>query len=124
MLLGESGSGKSDLALRLIDRGAQLVSDDQVRLYRRDNAAFASSPDTIKGLLELRGIGIIKLPYKEDMPLSLVVRLTGRQDIERLPEQEFYDCLGIRIPLIRLYPFDISSPIKIEMMLSEVAQEN
>lgn len=117
LLLGESGSGKSDLALRLIDRGGTLVADDQVMLRVLENQLVASSPPRIAGLLEARGAGILRVPYRDNVALSLAVELRDRQDIQRLPEPEWYECLGIHLPLVRLHAFDLSTPVKIEWLL-------
>jgi serine kinase of HPr protein (carbohydrate metabolism regulator) len=117
LLLGKSGAGKSDLALRLIDRGASLVSDDQVCLQKKGNMIIANAPAAIKGLLEIRGIGILKFSRKSNIALQFVVELVERKNVERLPEPEFYQCLGIEIPKIKLYAFDASAAIKIETAL-------
>lgn len=117
LLLGESGSGKSDLALRLIDRGASLVSDDQVVLHKKNNTIVASPPANIKGLLEVRGVGIVKLANRSSAVVRMAVELTEKADVERFPEPEFYDCMGLRIPKLCLYPFEATSAIKVEMAL-------
>jgi len=90
-------------------------------LLRKNKAIVASAPNTIKGLLEVRGIGILKFPNKSNVVLRLAVELVERQLVERLPESQFYNALGTKIPLLRLYPFDISSAIKIEMALKELS---
>lgn len=117
LLLGDSGSGKSDLAIRLTDRGATLVSDDRVELTLIDNQIIANPAANIEGLIELYGIGIIKVATIKNIPLKLVVRLVANQGIERMPEVEYYDCLGIKIREIKLNAFDISTPIKIELII-------
>jgi HPr kinase/phosphorylase len=83
LLLGPSGTGKSDLALRLIDEGATLVADDRTILFLRRGMLQARAPTTIKGLLEIRGLGIVKLPACASVAIALVVRL-GREGA-RLP---------------------------------------
>ena len=88
LLLGKSGAGKSDLALRLIDEGARLVSDDRTVLYSKAGALHARAPDSIRGLIEIRGLGIVKFPVRADVKIALVVCL-GRED-ERLPVHRFY----------------------------------
>ena len=123
LLIGEPGSGKSDLALRLIDRGAMLVSDDQVVLTRKGGVLIASAPLSIAGLLEIRGLGIFHMQHQDDVPLSMAVRLTEKGLIERLPEPEFYECMGIGIPQVRLAPFEASSPVKIEMVMAAAQQK-
>jgi serine kinase of HPr protein (carbohydrate metabolism regulator) len=88
LLLGKSGAGKSDLALRLIDRGAVLVADDRTILFARKGLLQARAPDSIRGLLEIRGLGIVTLKSRANVKVSLVVRL-GRED-ERLPVHRLY----------------------------------
>lgn len=118
LILGESGFGKSDMALCLIDRGADLVSDDRTDLTKDGESIIAKSPEKINGLIEVRGIGIFRLQAENSVAVSMVVQLEHRNSIERLPVPEFYECMGIKIPQIRLYPFDVSSYIKIEMSLA------
>ena len=118
LFTGESGAGKSDLALRLIDRGAALVADDQVEITRDGVSLVASAPESIKGLLEVRGLGIFILPVKDKVIISLVVSLEMPTHIERLPAPQQYLCNGIKIPLIHLTSFELSSPIKVEMALN------
>jgi HPr kinase/phosphorylase len=83
LLLGPSGAGKSDLALRLIDGGAQLVADDRTILFLDKGALHARAPASIRGLIEIRGVGIVKMPARAKVKLALVVRL-GKEG-ERLP---------------------------------------
>src|SRR5436190_12103023 len=83
LLLGKSGAGKSDLALRLIDAGARLVADDRTILFIARGALHARAPDSIKGLLEIRGLGIVTMPSRPFAKIALVVRL-GAEDA-RLP---------------------------------------
>src|ERR1044071_6207055 len=99
LITGPSGSGKSDLALRLLDRGFALVSDDQTLVRRDGERLIASAPSTIAGKLEVRGIGIIEMEAASDVPIALVVELTS--EIERLPEDNRkHAILGVSIPLI------------------------
>src|SRR3981189_3410655 len=79
LLLGASGTGKSDLALRLIDEGAKLVADDRTILFTAKGMLHARAPASIKGLLEIRGLGIVELPVRTRVKIALVVRL-GRED--------------------------------------------
>lgn len=117
LLFGESGSGKSDLALRLIDEGATLVGDDQIHIRKKDGALLASPPENIHGMIEAFGIGILHLPYGKDVPVALAVRLTARDEIERMPHAQFFDCLGLQVPLLSLHAFDVSASAKIRMYL-------
>ncbi|WP_242186483.1 HPr kinase/phosphatase C-terminal domain-containing protein [Sphingomonas sp. CARO-RG-8B-R24-01] len=115
LLLGPSGSGKSDLALRLIDRGAVLVSDDYTVLARGDDRLLATAPATISGKIEVRGLGIIAVERTSDVPVVLAVRLD--RPVERMPVPTTADYDGITIPEIAIDPFELSAPIKVELAL-------
>ena len=119
LLLGASGAGKSDLALRLIDAGAKLVADDQVIIQNSAGVLHAESPLPIHGKLEVRGLGIIEMEALQNMRLSLVVQLCAREDVERMPEAAFFDCLGVQLPLLSLHAFDSSTPAKIRLWLAQ-----
>ena len=116
LICGASGSGKSDLALRLIDRGFTLVSDDQTIVHKRGNRLLASAPATIHGKLEIRGIGIIPMPTKDDVPVALVVELTS--DIQRLPDESRERMVaGMPVPLITVDAMTASAPSKVALAL-------
>lgn len=122
LIEGPSGAGKSDLALRLIDRGATLVSDDYTLLVRRGKALVATPPPTIKGKIEIRGIGIVELTHVDAVPVALVVSL--ETEIERMPlDQPLRKIIGIELPLIALDPRPASAPIKVEMALRRVSEK-
>jgi RNase adaptor protein for sRNA GlmZ degradation len=121
LLRGAPGTGKSDLALRLIAQGAMLVADDQVRLERLGNRLLASPPDSIAGLIELRGIGIRRLPYEAPVPLALVIDLVMPEQVERLPDRATIEIDGVTLPLLALAPFDASAAIKAILALDEDA---
>ena len=115
LLRGPSGSGKSDLALRLIDRGARLVADDRVDLRVLGSALIATAPEPIAGRMEVRGIGIIDIPAVAETRLGLVVDLVAPQATERLPEPNACTFLGVRVPLIALAPFEASAAAKVRL---------
>src|SRR3546814_10452950 len=99
LIAGRSGAGKSDLALRLIDRGAVLVSDDYTVVRRVSGKLLAAAPRNIEGQMEVRGVGLVKVESVSDIPVSLAVDLD--RDVERLPEM--HDPLvvaGIKVPVI------------------------
>ncbi len=119
LLRGRPGSGKSDLALRLIDRGALLVADDRVDISRRAGALIMSAPTAIAGFLEIRGLGIVEVTYARTSALALVIDLVPRERVERLPEPEMTDILGLPVPLVRLDPFEASAAIKVAYALEQ-----
>lgn len=106
VIRGRSGSGKSDLALRLIDTGAVLVADDQTIIELLSGGLVASAPDTIRGRIEVRGLGIISLPDAGPTPIGLIVDLMPQRDIRRLPvEPELHtSIIGIDVPRIAVDP--------------------
>jgi len=118
LIKGCSGSGKSDLALRLINEGAVLISDDQVIVKQVGECVEMAPPKQLQGLLEVRGIGIIKVPYDARCHLEMIVELRARGDIDRLPEAEIEEYFGVSLPKIRLHAFDHSTPLKIDLMLN------
>ena len=115
VIAGRSGSGKSDLALRLIDRGFVLVSDDQTMISKSGEQLIATAPGNIRGKLEVRGIGILEMPNAESAAVSLWVELTN--EIKRLPDGEKHMILGIDVPQISLDAMTASAPIKVELAL-------
>lgn len=117
LLRGDSGAGKSDLALRLIDEGGRLIADDQVLLRREKDAIVADVPHTIAGMLEVRGLGIVRLPHGP-APLGLLVDLQAAQDIERLPLPEADIVLGVTLPVVRIDPLAASAPARVRLSLA------
>jgi serine kinase of HPr protein (carbohydrate metabolism regulator) len=120
LLRGPSGSGKSDLALRLIDGGALLVADDQTELTRADAGIVARSPAIIAGRMEVRGVGIVRVPAAPSAPLRLVIDLVEPDRVERLAETQFCEYLQCSLPLLALAPFEASTPAKIRLALASL----
>jgi serine kinase of HPr protein (carbohydrate metabolism regulator) len=118
LLRGPSGSGKSDLALRLIDRGFILVADDQVLLARAGGDLIAQAPPALAGLIELRGLGLVRLPYCPSARIYLVVDLVSPQHVERLPDPYLVAFLGLDIEGLRLHAFDATTALKISIALA------
>lgn len=114
LLVGPSGAGKSDLALRLIDRGWNLVADDRVVPVRRGDALWLGAPAAIAGLLEVRGVGLVRLPYVV-APARLVVDLALAP--ARLPRPMTRAVAGVTLPLAALRPFEASAPLKVGRLL-------
>src|SRR5690349_14915768 len=117
LLRGPSGSGKSDLALRLVDEGGRLIADDQTELRLSGDDVSMTAPATIAGRMEVRGIGILRVPAVAAAPLRLVIDLVPSAAIERLPEPQTCDYLDRRFPLIQLAPFEASTPAKLRLAL-------
>jgi hypothetical protein len=116
LLSGRSGSGKSDLALRLVDRGARLVSDDYTLVVRREGRLLATAPANIAGKLEVRGVGLLEFEAAGDVPVCLFADLDGR--IERLPERLAPTLVaGLELPTIAIAALEPSAPVKLELAL-------
>jgi len=122
LLRGPSGSGKSDLALRLIDGGARLVADDRTDLAAENGVLVASSPRTIAGRIEVRGVGLVSLPSVGRCRVGLAVDLAAAADVERLPDPRHCTYLGIELPLIALAPFECSAAAKLRIAAREAAR--
>ena len=119
MINGPSGSGKSDLALRLIDRGFTLVSDDQTLVRREGERLIASAPPTIAGKIEVRGIGILDVHRVSDVPVALLVELTS--DIQRLPDDaRERPILGVPLPLVSIDAMTASAAAKVALALDRL----
>ena len=101
LIIGDSGRGKSSLALQLMAFGCQLVSDDQTVLTRRGNDLWASSPESIHGLIEARGVGVLRAQAIE-AAIVLVVDL-DQTEHHRLPERHEVDYLGLIRPCLYLF---------------------
>lgn len=117
LLRGNPGSGKSDLALRLIDEGAGLVADDYTELSAEDGQLFARAPDSIQGLLEVRGVGIVQIGCVPHVPVAAIFDLVALADIERLPEPQSETLEGVSVARYCLHGFDASASAKIRMAL-------
>ncbi|MCE2474993.1 MAG: HPr kinase/phosphatase C-terminal domain-containing protein [Alphaproteobacteria bacterium] len=116
LLQGPSGAGKSDLALRLIDGGAELVADDRVVLEARAGVLSASAPTALRGLLEVRGLGVFRLPYRISVAVALVAELGGERD-DRLPLPNTTTVLGHELPAIRLSGERASAAARVRLAL-------
>ena len=116
LLLGQSGSGKSDLALRLIDRGAALISDDSVLVEAGDPIPLLRTAPNIAGLIEIRGVGIVKMPFADSIALHLAVAIVDI--VERVPpEQQSIRIAGSEIRFMLISAFEPSAVIKVEQAL-------
>jgi serine kinase of HPr protein (carbohydrate metabolism regulator) len=126
LLRGPSGAGKSDLAARLIETGARLVADDQTELVRKGGMVIGTSPPTLAGLLEVRGVGIVKLGRGQLLaraPVAMLVDLVPPERIERMPEPAFEKLLGIELPVLALAPFEVTASAKLRLALAQLAAQ-
>jgi HPr kinase/phosphorylase len=117
LLRGAPGSGKSDLALRLMEQGAELVADDQTCLSRRGAELWAAAPEALKDLMEVRGIGVVRVSALVEAPVALLVDLVAAPEVERCPEPERETLLGIELPKLRLHATEASAPAKLRLAL-------
>lgn len=122
LFMGKSGCGKSDTAFRMImGHGAKLVADDRVNLSIENNVLYGSCPKEILGKMEVRHLGIASFTPVEKVQISLCVELSlNPQEIERLPDPEYANFLGVSVTKIKLYPFDCSIIYKIIAKLSGI----
>jgi serine kinase of HPr protein (carbohydrate metabolism regulator) len=121
LIRGPSGSGKSDLALRLIDGGARLLADDYTLLTRAGEQVIATPPEEIAGKMEVRGVGLVELPCAREVPLALIIDLVGEGDVERLPEPREIEIEGVALPLLEIWPFAASAAAKVRLALAHPA---
>jgi serine kinase of HPr protein (carbohydrate metabolism regulator) len=120
LLTGPSGSGKSDLALRLLDRGFTLVSDDQTIVRKDSDRLVASAPPNIAGKLEIRGLGIVDVERVDNVAIALIVELTNSQ-IQRLPDDSRErPILGVKLPLVTIDALTASAPSKVALALDRM----
>lgn len=126
LIRGPSGSGKSDLALRVLAlppfaplvAPLLLLADDHVLLEPRDGRLVARCPPAIAGLIEVRGVGLVRLPFVAEAEAALVVDLVAPEAVERLPEPRDVELGGIRLPLLHLAAFEASAPVKLALALA------
>lgn len=120
---GPTGSGKSDLTLRLIDSGANLIADDITELAIENEMLIARAPKTIRHLLEVRGIGVLKIGGASKAKLGVVIDLVTSEQIERRPEDQRVEILGKHIPLFQVFAFEASSPAKVRLIVRQLKGE-
>ncbi len=124
LLSGPSGVGKSDVALRLMDGGAKLVSDDQTFLKVEDGALLASPPEKLAGLIEVRSVGLLRFPYSAEVEISLYVELVEDPALlERLPEVSFHSLLDCPVRSLKLLGKAASTPAVICAFLKGTYQD-
>ncbi|MGB7406265.1 MAG: HPr kinase/phosphatase C-terminal domain-containing protein [Pacificimonas sp.] len=120
MIVGPSGSGKSDLALRLVDRGAILIADDQTVLGKAGDRISARAVAGFEGKIELRGVGIVTLPHQKEATVKLIVRLSTL--VPRVPDPRVETHLGIDVPVMKFDAMRPSTPLLVEIALRQVVE--
>jgi len=124
LLRGVSGTGKSDLAYRLVkEEEALLVADDRVDVSDQDGTLGVQGQAGWAGLLELRGLGLVSLPVVETAPLVLIVDLVERDAVPRLPEPTYEELLGHRLPVLRLHAFDATTAAKVRLAVAHIPEK-
>ena len=122
LIEGPSGAGKSDLALRALDHGFRLVADDRVVLFPAGGRLYGKAPDTLAGLIEVRGLGVVAteaaLPFCE---VAVVIRCVAAPEaVERLPEPRTETIAGISVPIYDLWPREPAAPLKIARVMQSL----
>ena len=119
LIAGRSGTGKSDLALRLIDRGGSLVSDDYTIVRRVEGRLLARAPANIEGKMEVRGLGILAFEALSDVPVALYIDLDRRPERMR-QDEERVSIAGVQLPSVAVAALEASAPVKVEMALDRL----
>lgn len=115
LIEGASGSGKSDLALRSLEAGLRLVADDRTVVWADGGRLFGRAPDTLHGLIELRGVGVVREPAVGFCEIVLVAR---PGDPERMPEFACESILGVELPCLELAYLEASAAAKLGRALA------
>jgi len=118
LIEGPSGAGKSDLALRALEQGWSLVADDRTLVWISGGRLYGRAPDSLKGLIEARGLGVIAAAHRSFAAIALAVRCVDAAAIERTPLPESLSLLGLSLPLIAIAPAEFSAPAKLGRALS------
>lgn len=122
LIRGPSGAGKSDLALRLLDAGAELIADDYTDIRREGARLIASVPASIAGRMEMRGLGIMPVAYRAEAPLGLCLDLVGRDAVDRMPDPDHVSFQDVKLPRLKLDAFAASTPAKVKYALRLLAR--
>jgi serine kinase of HPr protein (carbohydrate metabolism regulator) len=122
LLQGSSGAGKSDLALRLLERGWRLIADDRVRLWAADGRLYGRAPDTLAGLIEARGLAVTFARPRAFTAIDLLVDcLPPGAELDRIPPERTGSVAGISLPRVALRALETSAPAKLELALARPA---
>jgi len=121
LIEGASGAGKSDLALRALEAGFRLVADDRVVTFVSEGRLYGRAPDPLKGLVEVRGFGVVAEPALPQAEIVLIVRcVDDPARVDRLPQPRREALLGLDLPVFDLWPLEPAAPAKIGRMLEHL----
>jgi serine kinase of HPr protein (carbohydrate metabolism regulator) len=120
LIEGPSGSGKSDLALRALDAGWSLVADDRTLLWACEGRLYGRAPDSLAGLIEARGLGVLPAPGRPYVEIRLIARCVEPGALDRLPDDQTEPLLGVSLPLVRLVALEASATAKLGRALSHL----
>jgi serine kinase of HPr protein (carbohydrate metabolism regulator) len=121
LIEGPSGIGKSDLALRALDAGFRLVADDRVITFASGGRLYGKPHDTLAGLIEIRGLGVVRQTALPLCEIALVIRCVDTPDaVERLPDPRFVTITGVSVPVFDLWPREPAAPLKIDAMMQSL----
>jgi len=116
LVMGDSGSGKSDLALQMMDRGGKLIADDYTEVTAVDGQLQLRAPKVTEGLMEIRGLGLVTIESRvATANLGLLVQLAGREQLDRLPEHYYETFMTQNVALLRLSIEEASCAAKLAM---------
>ena len=123
MIEGASGVGKSDLALRALDLGFRLVADDRTQLFLSRGRLFGRAPKPLAGLIEARGVGVLRRSHLAFAEIALVARcVSGPGEVDRLPQAAHAMILGAKTPMLNLWPLEAAAPTKLWRALEHLGQ--
>ena len=120
LIAGASGSGKSDLMLRLMDAGWRLVADDRTLVWVSEGRLFGRAPESLAGLIEARGLGVIASPYRQFAEIVLSVRCVKPESVERMPDDKRISVLGVELPRVELPGLEASAATKVALALTHL----
>jgi serine kinase of HPr protein (carbohydrate metabolism regulator) len=125
LIEGPSGAGKSDLALRALDVGFRMVADDRVLVWASGGRNFGRAPDTLRGLMETRGAGVLPVAALPFCPVMLAVRCEASPEaVERMPTGETLDLPAGPVPIRSLWPFDRAAPAKLRRIIEHLGHRH
>lgn len=117
LIEGASGAGKSDLALRALDAGFRLVADDRTRVWESAGRLFGRAPDTLEGLIEVRGLDVVREPALDFCEIRLLALCEAA---ERIPDDRVAERVGVRLPVVSIAPLEASAPAKLRRALQHL----